>query len=346
MNHIIEANIKIAIVVPVYNVARYIDECLQSILAQTYQNWICIVVDDGSTDSSGQIAENYANLDGRFFVIHKINGGFSDARNTALDFIKTSGRFDYVCFCDSDDVMHVEMIERLLNTAIIKNADIVTCNFHPFPFSNKDKCLQPSKQKLSPDDFVELIFSVGPWENCSCSGGMVWKSMFKANLLTDIRFNTDRNFIEDELFCVKAALNAKDIFLIPDDLYGYRKRSGSAVRDLMFTKKLLAGRELCIPIAKKISKRAYFAAISAYVNAYVRFCKDNHNKPDATTVISNGFLIDACKQGLLHPKTYKQYKYFSDNSFVSMIYLIARKGIHSVMFWKRLKNKQSEDLFQ
>lgn len=92
---------KISVIVPVFNVAQYLEQCLDSIIGQTYENLEIILVDDGSTDSSGSICDSYKNVDSRIKVIHKKNGGLSDARNVGLDNCKG----DYISFVDSDDYL-------------------------------------------------------------------------------------------------------------------------------------------------------------------------------------------------------------------------------------------------
>ena len=92
----------ISVVVPIYNVERYLHRALESLLSQTYKDWEAILVDDGSTDGSGRIADEYAGRDPRFKVIHKTNGGLSDSRNTGLELVEG----EYLIFLDSDDFLH------------------------------------------------------------------------------------------------------------------------------------------------------------------------------------------------------------------------------------------------
>lgn len=98
---------KISIVVPVYNVEKYLNRCIDSILNQTFSNFELIIIDDGSTDSSGEICDKYASSDNRVIVKHIKNGGVSNARNVALEMITR----DYVAFCDSDDNFHPEIMQ-------------------------------------------------------------------------------------------------------------------------------------------------------------------------------------------------------------------------------------------
>ena len=115
----------ISVIVPVYNVASYLENCVKSILRQTYNNLEIILVDDGSTDGSGGLCDTLKNLDQRIKVVHKTNGGLSDARNAGM-LIATG---DYFGFVDSDDSIEPDMFELLLNNLNIYNADVSCCRF-------------------------------------------------------------------------------------------------------------------------------------------------------------------------------------------------------------------------
>ncbi len=115
----------ISIIVPVYNVESYLTRCVESILAQTYTNWELILVDDGSPDRCPEICDAYAAKDKRIKVLHKTNGGLSDARNHGLD-VATG---DYILFVDSDDYIHPHMLQAMSRLATEKNADIVQCSY-------------------------------------------------------------------------------------------------------------------------------------------------------------------------------------------------------------------------
>ena len=110
----------ISVIIPVYNVEKYIRYCLDSVINQTYKNLEIIIVDDGTKDSSGEIAEEYAVKDSRIKVIHKENGGLSDARNVGLD--AATGK--YIAFLDSDDVITLDFYEYLYNIIKEKDYDI------------------------------------------------------------------------------------------------------------------------------------------------------------------------------------------------------------------------------
>ena len=113
----------VSVIVPVYNVEKYIVECVESIRNQTYENLEIILVDDGSPDRCPEICDNYAAIDKRIKVIHKINGGLSSARNVGIK--QASG--EYITFVDSDDILHNFMIECMMSIIRIKNADMAVC---------------------------------------------------------------------------------------------------------------------------------------------------------------------------------------------------------------------------
>lgn len=116
----------ITIIIPVYNVEKYLRECIDSVIAQTYKNLEIILVDDGSIDKSGEICDEYSKKDSRIRVIHKKNGGLSDARNVALDIAKG----EYIGFIDSDDYIEKDMFETLYKLAEKYHAEISSISFY------------------------------------------------------------------------------------------------------------------------------------------------------------------------------------------------------------------------
>ena len=119
----------ISILVPVYNVSKYLRQCLDSLVNQTIKDIEIICVDDGSTDSSHEILEEYAAADSRIVIVTKANGGLPSARNAGLDVAKGK----YVGFVDGDDYVDTDMYRKMYNAAVANDADIVVCGAHPFP---------------------------------------------------------------------------------------------------------------------------------------------------------------------------------------------------------------------
>ena len=128
-----DASYRVSIVVPVFNVEKYVIRCLKSIEKQTYKNIEIIVVDDGSTDRSGQLCDEEALIDKRIKIIHQKNQGLSAARNMGL--VCSLG--EYVCFIDSDDKVADDFVEKLLTTAVISGAEIVQCSIKAFIYESE-----------------------------------------------------------------------------------------------------------------------------------------------------------------------------------------------------------------
>lgn len=123
----------ISIIVPIYNVEKYLPKCIESIINQTYTDLEILLIDDGSTDNSGLICDKYASIDNRIRVIHKKNGGLSDARNVGLDICKGK----YISFIDSDDYIELTMYEKMIKIMINQKVDIVSCNYNHIYNNNK-----------------------------------------------------------------------------------------------------------------------------------------------------------------------------------------------------------------
>ena len=212
---------KISVIIPIYKVENYLDECVQSVIHQTYKNLEIILVDDGSPDKCPQMCDNYAKLDNRIKVIHKKNGGLSDARNAGLK--QATG--DFIAFVDSDDFIDTVMYEKMLEYQQESNADIVSCmfswyvngDFQTYPWYNKG---YKEKHTL----FLHNYFmdAVGKQvDNCVCN------KLFKRSIITEIftvgKINEDFLFF---YYTTKAHPKAM-VVLTTQRLYNYRKRVGS-----------------------------------------------------------------------------------------------------------------------
>lgn len=144
---------EISIIVPVYNVAQYLHKCVDSILAQTFQNFELILVDDGSPDESGRICDDYAQQDNRVYVIHKSNGGLSSARNAGIEVAKAP----YLAFVDSDDYVSAEMYQGLFEDITESNADMAICGIYDVYGKQAPKILPPVKEIVSAHDATKMI---------------------------------------------------------------------------------------------------------------------------------------------------------------------------------------------
>ena len=219
---------KITVIVPVYNVENYLNKCLDSILKQTYQNLEIIVVNDGSTDNSGGICQEYAQKDSRIIYIEKENGGLSDARNAGLDRMTGS----YVTFVDSDDWIEQDYVEVLYNKLTEYQADVSVGNYYSY---NEDEGMYYFH--INGDSYYEKVFdNVSIFENMYESQEMksfalisAWGKLYKASLFDYIRFDKGK-LGEDGYMNQKLYLLAQKVIYINQGLYAYRQRSGSITK--------------------------------------------------------------------------------------------------------------------
>lgn len=215
---------KISVIIPVYNVEKYISKCLDSILNQTYKNIEIIIVNDGSTDKSGLICDEYAKKDSRIKVIHKSNGGVSSARNLGID--NSSG--EYIGFIDPDDYIDKRMYENLYSSIKKENSEIAISSFS-YVISGKEESQDISNKKLTfnKDEAISNYFDNTYPFNCS----FLWNKLFKKDLFDEIRLNTKILVQEDTEIMIKLYNRSKKISYIGQPLYFYELRSESATSD-------------------------------------------------------------------------------------------------------------------
>lgn len=217
----------ISIIVPIYNVSEYLVQCLESIQKQTYKNLQIILVDDGSTDDSGAICDQYACKDGRIEVIHQKNEGLVAARKRGLE----KARGEYIGFVDGDDYIDIEMYEVLIHELKSYNADFIHTGYY-----RNEKKLVPFKTSLvefrdDASDFVlENIINLQYYINPN-----IWSKLFKAELIKKcyMKLPDWQNLGEDLMSVCRCTLEAKRIFLLADAFYHYRIREGSLAHGLM-----------------------------------------------------------------------------------------------------------------
>ena len=209
----------ISIIVPIYKVEPYLDKCIRSILNQTYRNLQIILVDDGSPDGCGAICDFYKVYDERVCVIHKTNGGLSDARNAGLEV--ASG--EYIGFVDSDDFIHPQMYEVLLGNLTGTNSDISVCGFQwigeeQFPEGPGENIYHIFEGK----DILEQLIE----DNVTTV--LAWNKLYKREVFENKRYEVGR-LHEDEFIIHKILADIERIVYTDMKLYYYVKRSGSIV---------------------------------------------------------------------------------------------------------------------
>lgn len=213
----------ISIIVPVYNVEKYIKDCLESVLTQTYTNFEVLVIDDGSKDSSGKICDEYAKKDSRFKVIHKENEGVSATRNVALDIAKGK----YITFLDSDDILLDNALEIMHSEIIETNADVSVLGWYDFKKNDILVYNCPKHTALLLDDEVLKNFL-----NEKSFPSVIWGKLYKRNIIDKVRFDTSLVIAEDFDFLYKVLKNAKCLSINTHKvIYKYRVRNDSAMRN-------------------------------------------------------------------------------------------------------------------
>lgn len=220
----------ISVVVPVYNVEDYIHKCVDSIINQTYRNLEIILVDDGSTDNSGRICDEYAEIDERIKVIHKENGGLSDARNAGIDISKG----DYLGFVDSDDYIDADMYRILMNNMKNADADISTCV--RIMYTGDDSiplCEENTTVCLNSYDAIKDLFTKNRFVY-----PMAWDKLYKREMFSNIRFPVGRLY-EDAAVMYHIFEKADKIVATEKQMYYYVKRQGSITSSLYSKKKIL-----------------------------------------------------------------------------------------------------------
>lgn len=210
----------ITVIVPCYNVERYLRRCVDSILLQTYYNIEIILIDDGSTDCSGLICDEFASIDNRIKVIHKTNGGLSDARNKGLDVMLG----DYVTFVDSDDWIDKDYVKVLYQLLKENNADVSVINLKPVV--EGDLCgsvypkLSSCSLKLDRYEAIRMMFYQELFDTTApCK-------MYKSELFSSLRFPQGL-FFEDLATIYQVFLNADSVVVSSSELYFYYLRNDS-----------------------------------------------------------------------------------------------------------------------
>lgn len=220
---------KISIIVPIYNVEQYLEDCLESILSQTFTNFELILVNDGSTDNCGEICDNYEKKDSRVKVIHKENGGVSSARNMGIDAAKGK----YIGFIDPDDTIERNMYELLLNSMTKYKADIVIC---PYKMINSiigstsvssiwNQCNTPLSKKYIEAEIIPNILKTSKYYSLlSCCNKLYIREVFD-----NCRFDEAKNHGEDARLNLILLTQVNKLVFINQALYNYKIRNRTSL---------------------------------------------------------------------------------------------------------------------
>lgn len=221
----------VSMIIPVYGVESYLEECLESVLQQTYERLEVILIDDQSPDRCPKICDEFARKDQRVKVYHQKNGGAANARNHGLD--RADGT--YICFVDSDDKIEMDYVEKLLRAIKESDADVAVCSFQQWYPDRIVDYTEIESGEYSGKEYLRKFLS--DW---TC--GLLWNKMFHKKTLNGIRFEEGHK-IDDEFFTYQAILKANKIVAFEQRLYWYRMRkSGVMISGAQYRGQMLRDR--------------------------------------------------------------------------------------------------------
>lgn len=209
----------ISVIVPVYKVEKYLDRCVKSIVSQTYKNLEIILVDDGSPDNCPAICDRWEKQDKRIRVVHKINGGLSDARNSGLE-VATG---DFIAFVDSDDWINEHYVEYLYETLWQTGADLAACDINMVPDGEEEPIVSkkmPSPRVNTPEEALSMLLTGQGYR------AVAWNKLYKKELLYGETFEVGK-LHEDEFFSYRIYDKCEKLAYVDLPLYNYRQREGS-----------------------------------------------------------------------------------------------------------------------
>lgn len=221
----------ISVIVPIYNVEKYLSKCIESIISQTYKNIEIILVDDGSPDNCGIICDKYAQRDARIVVIHKENGGLSSARNAGLDVAKG----DFIGFVDSDDWIEPTMYEEMLELMQSKNLDVVECGINLV--SEAGITAYPSKNTIviSGKEALKLHLSPKDLSNQNLPRTAVWSKLFRKSFWLSNRFPVGK-IHEDYLLTCQVLYESEKVGLLRKGLLNHLVDNPNSIVNTRFNK--------------------------------------------------------------------------------------------------------------
>lgn len=223
-----DKKIKVSVIIPVYNVEKYLKRCIESVLAQDYSQYEIILVDDGSTDSSGKMCDEYESIYSQIRVIHQENKGVGGARNTGVE----NSKGEYILFVDSDDYIESITLSTLVKKAEDNDADLVVFNMRTV--TDEGKIIRKTNLSL-PDG----VFNIDGCKELFFATISAWSKLYKSTIFkcNNIKF-PDRYWFEDVWIAFDVFLSAKRVVRCDDILYNYVMRGGSIMNSKNITRSL------------------------------------------------------------------------------------------------------------
>ena len=251
----------ISVIVPVYNVKPYLAKSVNSILNQTYRTLQVILIDDGSTDGSGELCNYLAQQDHRIQVIHQRNGGAASAKNAGL----RTANGEYLSFVDSDDYLEADAYRFMVDKLETYNADVVRCSFRNVWKNGvgKDRFADQSEILYTSETFLSRF-------TCDWTCGLLWDKLYRRTLFDGIFFEEGR-WIDDEFFTYQGIMNANLILSTPKLIYNYRMRKSSVMTRPDAKEKIILDKLTYSKQRRKKVLERYPTLKSVYDNHYANF---------------------------------------------------------------------------
>ena len=325
-----------SVVVSIFNIEKYVKRCIDSIVNQTYQNLEIILVDDGSTDSSGKICDSFSKIDARIKVIHKTNQGLGMARNTGLDY--ATG--EYICFFDGDDFVDLRLFEICNNYLKEKKVDILDYDFYSYANNHFEINKFNRKEKLYlRKEIMDVLVPNTFFDSKDYRFyGSAWTKIYRLNTCKRIgfKFVSEREFISEDYFTILKFYNKIDsIMIIKEKLYFYCLNDGSLTHSYIKDRleknmfqyeqsiKLILDQNLDKKLISYVGMR-FFINILAHIktlNHNAQFSIDKKSK-EIYLIIKNKNFVEIINSIHLHTKNYK----------LALILLLIKMRMYAVVF--------------
>lgn len=270
----------ISIIVPVYNVDKYLSRCIESLINQTYNNIEIVLIDDGSIDSSAQICDYYANNYNNIYVYHKKNQGLSSARNLGIEKVNIDAK--YIGFVDSDDYVHPKMYEILYNNLIKFDSHISGCRFQKV--YEKEYMIEGIEDNRE----IRYVNMNNYFDNADICN-FVWNKLYKRECIEGIEFELGRIY-EDQLYSPQVIYKSNKVVIDDAKLYYYYQRKGSILNgdnNVSMSEDFFYAKESYIKFGKKIRNKQFTSiATDRYLGMLIYASRNTYDK--------NSYEYDKC----------------------------------------------------
>ena len=327
----------ISVIVPVYRVEPYLNRCVDSILKQTCRDFELILVDDGSPDRCGEICDEYARQDTRIHVLHKENGGLSDARNAGIDWVLDNSDSQWLTFIDSDDWVHPELLARLLDAATAFNLAISVCGYQQT--QEAEPTVLP--EDMLPSRWMPKRFYMERFVNAT----VAWGKLYRKSCFANIRYPVGK-IHEDEFVTYRLLFAQESIAVIPAPLYAYFINPKGIIRSAWSPKRFHAweayDRQLAFFTAMGDEELVRFRYRGFLENALVNE-ESARQAEDSPEVIAARKRIHATIKDLLKRMSRRHYLNFWPDSELLLRYFPLRARLYRLYLEQREKCRKGRN---